>query len=110
MSVFYLTVGDTQPRIEATLKDAGTAINLTNAETVAFTLKRLRGDVVIDRAAASFTNKASGIVHYDWATGDVDEPGTYEATWTVFWGAGSTAAQTVPSHERDLVVITPALE
>lgn len=88
MADFTIGQDDLLPIIAATLKDEqGAAVDLTGASCkfhmgIAGSPAKINATAVIDVAA-------SGTVHYVWASGDTDTPGTYEAEWEVTYTAGS---------------------
>lgn len=107
VSTFYIKKRDLRPVIQATLKDANGAINLTNAVGVSFVMTYLGGGAKIDAAGAIVT-PASGIVSYTWTGTDTDTAGVFDCEWEINWGGGAT--QTVPSDGYDRVVITDDLD
>lgn len=92
---FYLKTGDTDP---AMLYDLPPGIDLTGATAVVFNM-RLRGTATakISKAAATIVS-ASGpaTLRYDWAPGDVDTNGDFEAEFEVTRADGSIA--TFPNY------------
>lgn len=81
--LFTLKVGDTSPRLDATLADGDdNPIDLTGV-AVRFRLRRPRsGDVVIDEFA-SVVDAESGGVRYSWDASDTDEAGRFRAEFVV---------------------------
>lgn len=101
---FWIKQGDTAPDIEATLEDSsGSAVDLTNASSVDFHMMDSAGNVTVD-AAGTITDAANGKVKYNWASGDTDEAGTFQAEWEVTWSDSST--ETFPNHDNLIISIT----
>lgn len=95
MSELSFVAGDTQPSI------TGTLTNITEEElgaaTVRFQMRltteyRYRVD-----AAAVVVSAAARTVRYDWAVGDLDEPGDYVSRWLVTF-ADTTTEHSLPAN------------
>ena len=101
MTKFLMVKGDLKPSVQATLKwKDGSIANLTGC-TVKFHMKK--GDsVLIDKNASIVDPPTSGIVQYDWASGDTDTSGTCKGEFEVTWADGKTT--TWPS-EGDFEII-----
>lgn len=103
---FTIKQSDTSPSLRATLQDAdGVAVNL-NGATVQFHMKSLDGVVVLDEAM-TITTPASGIITYNWQTGDTDTAGTYFAEFEVTYT--DLSIETFPNTGNLPIVITPEL-
>ena len=92
MDAFPIKQHDTQPSISAVLKDDDTAIDLTGATVVFEMRKRVSRcpDVALPavKVLAAAVNLDTGVptrgkVRYDWAAGDTDEAGTFDAVFRV---------------------------
>lgn len=96
---FVAKRNDTRQYLLRTLTNAdGTAIDLTNA-TVIFNMRiRNSSTLKIDGAAAVIVTAASGIVRYEWDTGDLDTAGFYEGEFEVTFGDSTVI--TVPNEEH----------
>jgi hypothetical protein len=102
-------VGDTQRPLLATLSytiegaTLPTALDLTNATSVKFSLINVASGVTkINEAAATVDEAAEGKVSYNWSTADVDVAGKYVGFFTVYT---STVTDTYPVKTNDLVVL-----
>lgn len=94
---FKIKSGNTRPSVRARLTDAsGAAVNLTGAQ-IRFRMANLKGETVVDAAAAIEGDPLLGIVRYDWTAGDTATPGTYKAEWVVTFTGG--VVQTYPRGE-----------
>ena len=96
MADFSIKSNDRLPVIKATLNTAGAPVNLTGATKVDFIMrsKGPTGSLKVNSPAV-VVDPTGGIVRYDWAVGDTDTPGNYEAEWEVTWGDGKP--QTFPT-------------
>lgn len=83
---------DTGRPIKDTLKTDGTADDVSGA-TVAFTMwDPSDGTVKIDENTANValaTDGTDGRVNYEFASGDLDSPGTYAFEWEVTFSDGT---------------------
>lgn len=94
MADFSLKSHDRLPSIQATLSSGGSPLDLTGA-AVSFIMAPVKGGVPKVNAAATVVTAGSGVVRYDWAAGDTDTPGSYQAEWQITWSDGRK--QTVPT-------------
>ncbi len=104
MSLFSIKQDDRIPSIAATLTYAdGTVIDLTGG-AVKFLMRPEAGGAVKVNATATIVLPATaGAVRYDWAAGDTDTVGTFQAEWEV---TISGLKITVPNDSYILVVVT----
>lgn len=108
-NVFEIKKGDTSPALSTVLRAEGVPFDLTDVVGVLFTMKLCKHPytVQVDHENATFVADDTGQVSYEWADGDTDIQGTYDAEWTVVYPLGITT--TVPSSGFDQVVVTPSL-
>lgn len=102
--IFKIKEGDTSPSIQYALSPAS-VVNLTGA-TVVFNM-RLRNDqtVKVSRQAAMVViATGTPTVQYDWASGDTDTRGTYQAEFEVTYSDGSI--ETFPNDDFIKISIT----
>lgn len=99
----YIKKGDRLPALVATLRAAGSAVNLTGG-SVKFIMRSVNGGTPKINAAATLTTPASGIVTYDWAAADTDTPGKYHAEFQYTTAGG--LKQTFPNNEHLVVLVT----
>lgn len=94
---------DTREAIEAQLQDAtGSAIDLSSISELRFQMER-RGNTVVD-SVATVVDGANGKVKYDWADGDTDTAGTYQAEFRITFQDDSVL--TVPNDDYITVEVT----
>lgn len=111
MDPVYIKQHDTQPSISATLTEDGVAVDITGA-TVTFVMRpRLcRHEVPAAspkvEAAAVVVDAATGQVRYDWAVGDTDTEGQFDAEFKV---SIAGAVTTYPSSGYLPIVISKDL-
>ncbi len=112
MTTIYMTKGDLLPSIQATLKYLdGTVVDLTDATTVVFNLKKENGDVVFSGGTAFVNSSAgAGIVQYDWQEGDTDVEGVCFAEFVVTFSNGSSGELSFPAKGDFQIRFRPRLD
>jgi hypothetical protein len=100
---FQVKSYDRLPSIQATLNT-----DLTTATSVSFIMKATQGNTIKVNANATIVNAAGGVVRYDWALGDTDSPGTYNAEWEVHWPGSLT--QTFPTASYHTIEVLADLD
>jgi uncharacterized protein YfaS (alpha-2-macroglobulin family) len=79
---FTIKQNDTSPAIQATLKDGnGSPINLNGADVVIH-MKSVDGVLKVNEQV-TIVDADTGVVKYEWATGDTDTVGTYYVEFQV---------------------------
>ena len=103
---FIIKQNDTSPAIQATLKDAnGSAIALTGAD-VAMHMKSVNGVLKV-REEITIVDADTGVVKYDWVTGDTDTVGTYYVEFQVTYA--DLTIETFPNDDKAVILIKPEL-
>lgn len=95
MARSILYVGDQQPSLPATIRDAsGNVVNLTGYTGVTFAMRQAYDTTNKWETAGTIVTPASGTVRYDLAAGDLATlvPGVYVGQWTL------TDASSKPQH------------
>lgn len=93
MDPFFLKRGDTLPYLVATLSDDSGPVDLTGA-TVKFVLRQSRTRCATGEPAlllkkdAVVADPASGVVRYEWASGDTDTAGQFDGEFEVTFPSG----------------------
>jgi hypothetical protein len=98
---FSIKRGDMLPSIRMAFFPE--TISLDGA-SVLFKMRRIRGEVLIDRAATIITNTPP-VVQYDWQTSDTQESGKFEAEWEVTYPGG--LVETFPKDSYLIINIYP---
>jgi len=89
---------DTRPFLDVTLTDIdGTAMDLTSAQSVTFTMKDSdTNEVKVNSQACTFVDQAGGAVRYSWAPVNTDTAGTYLGEFEITYGVDDRL--TVPTQ------------
>lgn len=104
---FYISTGDSDPELQATLKDADdAAVDVTGA-TITFSMRRIgkRGTPLVNRESVTIVTAASGIVKYSWPTDGTDTPaqGDYDAEFRVTHSGGRI--ETFPNSKQNRMIV-----
>jgi hypothetical protein len=103
---FIIKQNDTSPAIQATLKDAnGSAINLNGADVVMH-MKSVNGVLKVSEEM-TIVDADTGVVKYDWVTGDTDTVGTYYVEFQVTYA--DLTIETFPNDDKAVILIKPEL-
>lgn len=84
--MIVLVVGNTKPDINLQVRRAGVPVDLTDALTVSFRLKKPSG--VIVEIVLSVTDVANGKVSGNFSPGDLNEGGLCYGELVIDWGSG----------------------
>ena len=105
-TTFYIKQNDTAPIIQGAAKTrAGEAIDVTGA-TVRFHMNVQGGANKVDGAGA-VVNGAGGVMKYEWAPGDTDTIGTFDAEFEVTYSDGKI--ESFPNDGHITIVVTDDL-
>lgn len=105
MTDFWIKKGDLRPNIEATLEDdSGNAVDLSNASSVDFHMRRFDADSTKVDSSATITDASNGKVEYEWTSGDTDTAGDFLAEFEVTWS--DSDKETYPNHDNLDIKIT----
>ena len=104
-------VGDTRPFLDATLKDADGAIDLTGITSVRFVLEDQDANEIVNESSTgvnvTITGTTSGKVRYKWQSADLSSEGNYYAEWKVTFGDGTVAR--FPNTRHIHLTVKPGL-
>jgi hypothetical protein len=104
---FNIKEGDFLPVLQRTLYDENdAAVDLTNATSVKFTMKR-GATTKISKVGCAIIDTLNGIVQYAWTGTDTDTPGVYDAEFQVTYV--SAKIETFPNDGYIKITITPEL-
>lgn len=84
------------------VKGDGTAIDLSEAQSVRFIMADAKGAMKVD-GACSVINATTGEIEYAWQAGDTDTSGTYRAEIQITFSDGRI--ETVPSRGYEHIEI-----
>ncbi|MDP1793194.1 MAG: BppU family phage baseplate upper protein [Acidimicrobiales bacterium] len=105
-TTFHLKAGDLSPHLEATLVDGdGEPVPLDDIGELRFHMARGRTNPPLVDAEAVIIDAEAGTVRYEWAEGDTDAAGVYQAEFELRSGGDVTtfpndAYLTIEIHER----------
>lgn len=102
MADWYMTQGDTAPRIRARLTQNSVPVNLSGADVV---FRMWKNGAVVVEEDATVESASHGLVYYQWEDGDTDSVGTHEASFIVTYSGG--LVQTFPGKGHMIVEIQP---
>jgi hypothetical protein len=101
---YFVPRGSRLPTLTATFtNDDGTAVDLTTATGVTFTMVGVDGTTKINAASCTVTDADSGIVEYSWTAADIDTSGDYFGKFTATF-PGSLPAVVPTDRELWIVV------
>ena len=87
MARSILYVGDQQPSLPTTVKDAsGNTVNLTGYTVVTFALRQAYDTTNKFKSSGVIVTPSAGTIRYDLGTNDLTTgivPGVYEGQWTL---------------------------
>lgn len=97
------TINDEKSPIEDTLEDQdGNAVDISGQNEVEIHILKPDGTTISDNTAGNVTvdDGANGQVSYEFASGDLDQEGTYYYEWEVQFSASGADAETWPSEGK----------
>lgn len=97
---------DLRPYWRVQLTQNGLPADITGNVGVVFTMKQ-GSTLKVNKEAMDVIDDGTGVVEYQWQTGDTDTSGTYNVEVEVDWGGGAT--QTFPSKGYFIVEISDDL-
>ena len=99
MADVELVQGDTRPSLDGTIRRtvSGDPLDLTNADSVKFQMRKDDDRHYTVDAAATFIDKPTGRVRYEWEEGDLNNPGDYIGQWEIVWN-DDTVQTTFPAN------------
>lgn len=98
--------GNLQPLVYTLLYPDGTPVNLTGVGvTVTMTMTKDGDDIpVVDKGSCSLPSVlTSGVVTYNWVSGETDEIGMYLIEFLVTFAPGKTLS--IPSNHNEWMLI-----
>jgi len=102
--MFYIKQNDTSPAIQRQCLDyADNPVNVTGA-SVRFLMRPVGDSTVKVTGVGSVVDGATGLVKYQWSTGDTDTTGDFEAEFEVTYTDGTV--ETFPNTTYIKVKIT----
>jgi hypothetical protein len=112
MADFKMKRGDQSPTIKyQLLDDQGDPVDITGFQEVRFLMRpKTESTLTVDadtNSGVTVTDAANGVVQYEWASGDTDTPGSFEAEWEVTFSGGDK--ETFPNHDFIDIYITADL-
>ena len=88
-------VGDTRPFLDATLKDANGAVDLSSVNSVRFVLEDEDANEIVNESSTganvTITSSTAGKVCYRWQSADLSSEGNYYAEWKVTFSDDTVA-------------------
>lgn len=96
---FTIKRGDTSPALRFAIEPESTDLTLA---TCTFQMRPRRGAIAID-SEATVENLSPPVLRYNWASGDTDATGVYEAEFRVTYADGTV--ETFPNSGFISVVI-----
>jgi len=105
---FEIAEGDTAPSVKMRVEERDyngdwDGVDLTGA-TVTFKMANSAGTLVVNSAGSvDATANVTGVVQYDWASGDTATAGTYTAEFDIV--TASARRMTCPANKRDKLYV-----
>ena len=106
---FPIKRGDLLPTLVVTLLDGTTPVDLTAATSARFLMRSLKTGLKVDGTVTVLDQTTStGKVEYEWADGDTDTVGVYQAEIEVLWPGNKP--QTFPANGYFSVKVVEQLD
>lgn len=83
-----LTAGDTYPIDIYIVDENDTAVDITGATSVSFSMAAPGSDTAVASGSCTVVDASAGHVRYSWGAGETDTPGTYYGQVSVTFSGG----------------------
>lgn len=106
---FTMKQNDTGPPFEiVVMTGLREVVDLTGVTAPEFHMRRRRTKELVVDATAEISNAIGGLLAYNWAAGDTDTPGLYEAEFQITLPNGEGTIS-IPNDGHYLIEIVPEI-